>query len=163
MHTSEEPKILSEQERYYASLTPLEQSQFDSLLQKNMKLRGEITEVATQLDALAGRQRAEQFEQLEDHFAREHELGELQLQLDQQEVYLADITLRLHERRKLVDDLMHVSEYQDKENTLVYLKKKIKDFAKEKDALDKIILKQRKDLQMSDVDDAKKERVDSIH
>ena len=152
-------RILSEQEKYYRSLSEIEKAQYDSLIQKNMKLRGEIMDIATQLDSLAGKERAEQFESLEERYSNQDELGDLKIQLEQQEIYLADITTRLQERRKLVGDLLKVSEYQEKENQLVYLKKKIKEFSKEKEALEKIITKQRIDLQHNDVDDAKKERV----
>lgn len=153
------PKILSEQEKYLLELSDLDRAQYDNLIQKNIKLRGEILEIATQLDNLQGKIDAQYIEDLEDQYDNQEELIDLQTQLDQQEIYLSDITARLNDRRKLVGELLKVSDYQDKENQLVFLKKKLKEMSKEKEALEKILNKQNEDLKENDIEKSKKERV----
>ena len=153
------PKHFSEQEKYLLELSDLERSQYNNLIQKNIKLRGEVLEVATQLDNLQGKIRTDIMEKLEEKYDNQDEINDLQNQLDQQEMYLEDITGRLHDRRKLVGELLKVSEFQDKENQLVYLKKKINEMNKEKDGLMKIINKQREDLGENEIEKSKKERV----
>ena len=99
------PKHFSEQEKYLLELSDLERSQYNNLIQKNIKLRGEVLEVATQLDNLQGKIRTDIMEKLEEKYDNPDEINDLQNQLDQQEMYLDDITARLHDRRKLVGEL----------------------------------------------------------
>jgi len=153
---------INEQDQYLNSLTEAERLQYNNLIQKNMKMRGELIEIATQMDVLAGRERAEKASKLYDKFEDDAELADLRAELDQQDKYLMTISARLQERRKLVTDFMKSSDLPEKENTLVYLTRKAEELAKERAGLQKIINKQRQELEENDADVSKIERVDYV-
>ena len=152
-------KNMSEQDQYLLQLTGVEREQYNNLIQKNMKIRSELIEIATQMDVLAGRERAEKMEKLYEEGEGTEELKELEVELAQQENYLNELTSRLQEKRRLVNEVLKVNEIQDKENNLVYLKKKIDEVTKEKVGIEKILEKQRSELQANEIDESKKQRV----
>ena len=112
------------------------------------------------MDVIEGRTRAEKIDKLQDKMEQDDELKFLKQEFHDQETYLFQLINRINDRRKTRNEYLKVHEYQQKENTLVFLDKELNDLLREKEGIEKVLKKQEKDLNVNDANDAKKQRVE---
>jgi hypothetical protein len=150
----------TEQQRYMQSLTEIERTQYNNLIQKNMKMRGELIDIATAMDNMTDSERASKIKNLYNILEENEEVAELEQQLVVQQEYINEINVRLKQRRQQFQENYKLNDLEDKENQLVFLKKKLEEVSKEKAALEKIIGKQVNDMEDLQMQEQKMERVD---
>lgn len=134
----------SPQQQYLASLPPETRTQYNSLIQQNMKLRGELVEIASQMDALASRD-SQQPEGLPS--VARIELETLSRQLSQQEAFLQSLSQRLKEKKLMLRGA-DSTQQTEQNNLLVYLSQQLEQLQKERGDSLSVVNAQRRDLSL---------------
>ena len=154
--------VSDEFQRYMDSLSDTDQRQYNNLLEQNIRMRGDLMEIATQLDVISGKQRADKAEQLLDKLDYSPEVSDLLAELEEKNSYINTLNAKLAEKRKTVATFVRANEVQDKENTILYLRKKVEEARREVAGLRKVVDSQVADISALNIDNSQQERLESL-
>ena len=159
---NESARLTEEFQRYMDSLSDTDQRQYNNLLEQNIRMRGDLMEIATQIDVLSGKQRADKAEQLLDKLDFSPETTELLAELEEKNAYINSLNAKLTEKRKNVASFTRANEVQDKENTIMYLRKKVDEARREVTSLRKVVEAQQADISALSLDNNQQDRLESL-